>query len=167
MKKNQKTQPRKAPRRPDLFALIKKDHRTVEGLFKKIAGADSEMECESFYEELRSELAAHTDAEEAVIYTRLKEKDPTREIAFESIEEHAVVTYLLEKLDDIELDQEKWMAALTVLKEVVSHHVKEEEREMFKKMRRVFDKYELEEMRMDFHHAKQGLLGDELREMVA
>ncbi len=154
-------------RRQDIFAVIKKDHRTVEGLFKKIESADSEMECESLYEELRSELTAHADAEEAVIYPRLKEKDPTREIAFESVEEHAVVTYLLEKLDNTEIDEERWMATLTVLKEVVEHHVEEEEDEMFRKMRRAFKSQELEEMRMDFLHAKHGMLTESERRKVA
>lgn len=168
-KKNaRKTSTRKSSaRRQDIFSVIKKDHRTVESLFKKIAGADSEMECESLYEELRSELTAHADAEEAVVYPRLKEKDATREIAFESVEEHALVTYLLEKLDDTEMEEEKWMAALTVLKEVVSHHVEEEESEMFPKMRRAFKKSELEEMCQDFLHAKQGMLSDSERRKVA
>lgn len=163
-----KSSPRKtAARRPDLFAVIKKDHRTVETLFKKIEGAESGMECESLYEELRSELTAHADAEEAVIYPRLKEKEPTREIAFESLEEHAVVVHLLEKLDSSEIDEEKWMATLTVLKEVVNHHVEEEENEMFRKMRRAFKKHELEEMRVEFLHAKHEMLTDSERRKVA
>jgi thioredoxin-like negative regulator of GroEL len=45
---------------------------------------------------------------------------------------------------------------ITVLKEMVEHHVEEEEKEMFKEMRQAFTKQELKEMAQGFDAAKEG-----------
>lgn len=150
----------------DLFSTIKKDHRLVEGLFSKIEKAREPEGCMGYYEELRTELTNHADIEEKVLYPRLKEKDPTRSIAFESIEEHDVVRRLCDKIDGLEVENEEWEAAVMVLREVVEHHVKEEEGEMFTKMRKVFSKDEREMIREEYIQCKEGLMAA-LKRMVA
>ena len=49
----------------------------------------------------------------------------------EAYEEHGVVDDLLAKLEETEVDDETWIAKITVLKECLAHHIKEEEGEIF------------------------------------
>lgn len=140
-----------------IFDLIEADHRKVESLFAKLEktterGAKTR---EKLYSELRQEITLHSEAEEKAIYPLLKEKEKTEEIAFESIEEHSIVKFLIQKLDKTSCDAKEWTAQITALKEVIEHHVEEEEEEdMFKKMKSTFSSEELSEMAMGFQKIK-------------
>jgi hypothetical protein len=67
------------------------------------------------------------------------------------LEEHHVVKWLLSELDAMDPTAERFDAKVTVLMESVRHHVKEEERELFPKVRAGVGRRQLVE------------LGDELR----
>lgn len=139
-----------------LFNSLKKDHRTVEGLFKQIEKA-SEKKRTRLFEELKTELIAHSKGEEGALYPAIQENEKTEDLARESVEEHHVVDLLLEELTDLSSDDEQWMAKLTVLKEVVQHHVEEEEKEMFKKAGKILDKDRQEEIAERIEEIKAGL----------
>jgi len=121
-------------RNENLFQLIKKDHRLVSSLFSKInkTNENAGKTREKLYLELRENLDLHARAEEAVVYPQLKEREKTKDIGYEAVEEHAIMKFLFSKIDAEEPTTEEWMAQVTVLKEVVEHHVEEEEDEMFK-----------------------------------
>ena len=55
---------------------------------------------------------------------------------------------------------EQWTAQLTVLKELVNHHVKEEESAGFSCARNEFDREELEKMSGQFQRQKQKLMAE-------
>jgi hemerythrin superfamily protein len=144
----------------DIFSLIKADHRTVEELFAKIEKTTEHAvrTRERLYAKLREELNKHTEAEETAVYPRLKREGLTDKIAFEAVEEHEVVKYLLTKLDALLCDRRDWTALITVLKETVAHHVKEEEHELFPLMRKAFSREELAEMATEFEKSKMGIM---------
>jgi len=50
------------------------------------------------------------------------------------------------ELESTDVSDETWGAKAKVMKENVEHHIEEEEREMFKQARQVFDREELEEL---------------------
>lgn len=148
-------------KRQDIFSLIKADHRKVEALFAKIEKTTERASNarERLYAELRGEITAHSDAEEKALYPLLKEHDETEDISFESIEEHSVVKFLIGKLDDTECASQEWTAQITVLKEVIEHHVEEEEEEMFKKMRKALSAEELDAAAEGFLEVKSSIKG--------
>jgi hemerythrin-like domain-containing protein len=51
----------------------------------------------------------------------------------ESLEEHSNVKAMLKKIDKIEGNDETFDAKIKTLKELISHHVQEEENELFPK----------------------------------
>jgi hemerythrin-like domain-containing protein len=53
---------------------------------------------------------------------------------------------VMAELEGLDVTDETWGAKATVMKENVEHHIEEEEQEMFKQARQVFDKAELEEL---------------------
>lgn len=130
----------------DIFALIRADHRKVESIFENIEKTSERATAtrEKLYSELQNELRIHTETEERALYPGLKGHEETESFAFEGAEEHSVVKFLLDRLDGTVCESKEWSAQIKALKEAVEHHVKEEEEEMFPKMRKAFNAEELD-----------------------
>ncbi len=123
------------------FTLLKKDHRAVEKLFAQIEKLDagSATRKQQLFKQLKSELEIHARLEEALLYPLLKEADKTHKMTLESFEEHHLIEKLLIELSTQPITEE-WDAKLTVLKENVEHHVKEEEEDLFPSAQKVLDR---------------------------
>jgi len=123
----------------DVYELLKEDHRKVARLLKKLETTSSRaMKSRArVFLELKQELEMHAFVEEKLFYPQLIDADKTAGITLEGYEEHRIIKALLEEMDDPMLVNDEWLAKLHVLKEKIEHHVKEEEREMFKKAQAV------------------------------
>lgn len=132
----------------DILELLKKDHEKVNELFKKIekTGNKAIKTKQKLLTEITTELKIHTKVEENLFYPKLKEFEETRSIIFESLEEHNLVDHLLEKIEDEDISSEAWSAKITVLKEIVNHHIKEEENELFPRVKKVLPTDDLLEL---------------------
>ena len=73
----------------------------------------------------------HEAIEEQLLYPALKPHAEARHIVLEGFEEHHVADVVLNELKSVATDSEKWAAKFKVLKESITHHIKEEERMMF------------------------------------
>ena len=62
------------------------------------------------------------------------------------------------EIEAIPFDQETWGAKFTVMKENVEHHIEEEEGEMFKQAKQVFDGGELSQLGESMAKRKQELM---------
>ncbi|HEX4405270.1 MAG TPA: hemerythrin domain-containing protein [Polyangia bacterium] len=123
--------------------LLKSQHRAVEGLFSKIDKARDTDKKEKLFTELADSLAIHAAIEEHHFYPAVKEKR-TEDILLESLEEHLGIKRILSDLLDTESDDETFDAKIKVLKEQVTHHVGEEEDDLFPKVKKLFDEAQLE-----------------------
>jgi len=132
----------------DVFAKLKADHREAEKLFEKVLktkNKDAEKRA-SLFNELNAALTAHAEAEEEIFYPKVEDEKPTRDLTLEAYEEHKSMKTLLVELEDLDKGTDEWHAKMKWLSEVVKHHVKEEERELFPKSRKIFSKAEIAEM---------------------
>jgi Hemerythrin HHE cation binding domain len=113
--------------------LLKKQHREVKALFGEAKKLES-GERHRVLEEITDKLEAHMTIEEAIFYPAVRELDTkkTEEMVPEAYEEHHVVKLVLAELPDVDVEDEQFEAKLTVLSELIEHHVEEEETEMFK-----------------------------------
>ena len=133
----------------DAITLLKKDHKTVEQLFKRFeqAGDRAYVEKRQIVDRIIEELSVHAAIEEQVFYPVARAADPdNEEIALESLEEHHVVKWLLSELVDMDPAHERFDAKVTVLIENVRHHVEEEESDFFPKVRKQLGRNELAEL---------------------
>lgn len=114
--------------------LLKKQHREVEGLFKKLEKAEGAQDRRKLLDELRANLEAHTTIEEEIFYPAVSELGTKKaeEMVNEAFEEHHVVKLVLRDLPNVDPEDERFEAKVTVLSELIEHHVEEEEKEMFK-----------------------------------
>jgi hypothetical protein len=140
----------------DPFQLLKKDHKKVSDLLKRLDNTEESDAStrEELFAQVKNELEIHTQIEETIFYPALKEEEETKEITLEAYEEHNAVKTLLQELEETEKDDETWGAKLSVLKENVEHHVEEEEGEMFKKAKKALDKDELQALGDRMNEAK-------------
>lgn len=126
--------------------LLKDDHQKVSRLFQKVKGSDDEQEHRELFEQIKAELETHTHIEETIFYPRLKQEEELEDITLEGFEEHHQAKMFLRELSNLTEDSEKFEPKLKVLMEDITHHVQEEEGEMFPKVKKVIDEAELKEL---------------------
>ncbi len=126
--------------------LLKKDHNKVERLFQKVKATEEGEEHKELFKKIKAELDAHTHIEEKIFYPRLKEEEELADITLEGIEEHHQAKMFLRELASLSEDSEKFEPKLKVLMEDITHHVQEEQGEMFPKVQKIIDEAELEEL---------------------
>lgn len=118
----------------DAIKLLKDDHKKVKELFREYEGAGDRayQTKHKIAEQAFAELKVHTAIEEEIFYPAVREKTDRdgKELVAEGIEEHHVVETLIEELEQLEPQDERFDAKFKVLTENVEHHIEEEESEM-------------------------------------
>jgi hemerythrin-like domain-containing protein len=122
--------------------LLEKQHRKVEGIFKKLE--DEKGDAQALVIELANDLAAHMTIEQEIFYPAIQSVD--RELVLESYEEHALGEVALKRLLAADPQAEEFKARVTALKELIEHHVQEEEKEMFPQVEKALGDERLEEL---------------------
>ncbi|ASK35727.1 hemerythrin domain-containing protein [Alloalcanivorax mobilis] len=115
-----------------IFEALRADHdkqRTLLELLVKTHG-DSEGRDELF-EKVKTELSAHAAAEERALYIPMMEVDLTQEKARHSVAEHHEIDELLETLEETDFSSSAWLSTAKKLQHLVTHHLDEEEQEVF------------------------------------
>ncbi|MEV6898814.1 hemerythrin domain-containing protein [Amycolatopsis sp. NPDC051372] len=133
----------------DAIVLLKKDHKTVEGLFKQFekAGENAYEEKRRIADSITEELTIHAYIEEEIFYPAAREAVPeTKDHVLESVEEHHVVVWMLSELTGLAATDETFDAKVTVLTENVRHHVDEEEDDWFPQVRAAMGRKRLQEL---------------------
>jgi hemerythrin superfamily protein len=134
--------------------LLKEDHKKVNHLFGEVK-ATEEGEHKELFEQIKQELEVHTHIEETIFYPKLKEEKELEDITLEGIEEHHQAKIFLRELSALTEDSEKFEPKLKVLMEDITHHVQEEEGEMFPKVEELFDAATLEELGKQMEEEKK------------
>ncbi len=132
----------------DAIAMLKADHDKVKELLTEL---DSTTERgvkrrTELFSTIKEELTVHEVIEEEIFYPALKAHPKAKDIVLEAYEEHHVVDVLMGELSALDVSDETWGAKALVMKENIEHHIEEEEGEMFRQARRVFDAAELREL---------------------
>ena len=123
--------------------LLKQQHDQVEELFEKIENARSGKE--ELFDQIADALAVHAAIEEQHFYPATKDAR-TEDLLHEAVEEHLAVKRIIADLLEMEPDDPQFEAKIQVLKEQVEHHVEEEEKELFPKVRKMHSRDELEDL---------------------
>lgn len=129
--------------------MLKEQHREVDELFEEFeeAGEGAKKTRERICQRIADALAVHAQLEEQIFYPESKEAtDEVEDVLRESVEEHLSVKRLLAEILETGLEDPQLDAKLSVLKEQVQHHVEEEEKELFPKVRKALSREELEDL---------------------
>lgn len=143
----------------DAITVLKNDHRTVEQLFKKFeqTGDRAFKTKRRLVDEIITELSIHAAIEEQVFYPATREaRGENQEMVLEALEEHHLAKLALSELEKMDPADERFTPKTTVLIENVRNHVKEEEGEMFPKVRKAMKPQQLKELGERLEEAKKG-----------
>ena len=132
----------------DAIRMLKTDHDKVKRLLNELETTTERgvKTREELFATIKGELSVHETIEEEIFYPALKSHPKAKDIVLEGYEEHHVVDLVMAELEGLDVSDESWGAKATVMKENVEHHIEEEEGEMFKQARQVFDRRELDEL---------------------
>lgn len=136
---------------PNAITMLKSDHATVKRLLRELNDTTDRAvkERERLVAQIERELKTHAQIEEEVFYPAFKaatEKTDAEDLFYEAAEEHHLVDILLPALVHANPKSPEFEAKAKVLKDLIEHHVKEEENQMFVKARQVFDDEQLREL---------------------
>lgn len=123
-------------------SLLEKQHRKVEAIFKKLESGASDPQ--PLLTELANDLAAHMAIEQEIFYPAIREID--EELILESYEEHSLAEVSLKRLLATDVEDESFVARVTTTKELIKHHVEEEEQDMFPKVEEALGEEKLAEL---------------------
>ena len=111
----------------DAIALLKSDHRKVEGLFERFEKARDSASKQKLAQEICTELTVHATIEEEIFYPACKEAVED-DLEHEAYVEHDGAKVLIAEIAQGNPDDEFYDAKVKVLSEMIKHHVKEEEK---------------------------------------
>jgi hypothetical protein len=123
--------------RSDAIALLKADHREVEGWFGEFEKARSNTRKQELARKICTALKVHTTIEEEVFYPAFLDATEEKDLHHEAEVEHDGAKKLIAEIESTTADDDYFDAKVTVLSEMIKHHVKEEEQRggMFAKAR--------------------------------
>ena len=113
-----------------VLTMLKADHKKVKALFAEFEHATARKR-EDIARTAMQDLEVHAELEEELIYPAIRAGIEDDETMNEANEEHHLVHVLIAELKKLEPSDDAFQAKFTVLGELVKHHVKEEEGEMF------------------------------------
>lgn len=131
-----KTTTSTSPKSQEATALLRADHKLVAALFDEYERARSATKKKALVAQICQELTVHAQIEEEVFYPKVQEALNDHELVPEAIVEHATLKDLIAQIEDAEPDEELYDARVKVLSEYVKHHVKEEQNEIFPKVKK-------------------------------
>jgi len=111
----------------DAVALLKADHRQVEQWFSQFEKTNSASKKQQLASSICAALTVHTSIEEEIFYPAFLEATGDKDMHHEAIVEHAGAKTLIAEIQDMSPSDDYFDAKVTVLSEMIKHHVKEEE----------------------------------------
>jgi hemerythrin superfamily protein len=120
------------------IVMLELQHREVEDLFDELDSVTSPDARFTVFAQIADALAIHAAIEEKHFYPAVS-KRPTMDILLDSVEEHLEIKRLIADLLTTDARHEDFDGKLQILRDDVGHHVRQEENELFPRVKRLFD----------------------------
>ncbi len=139
----------------DIYDYLKKDHRKVSALFKKIIEEQNISERQNLFLQIQEELELHADPEDKTFYQAMRKNSAGKKQIEHGEKEHDAIKAALKNLSKIDPnDLALWFVYLGQLKQIVEHHVKEEESEFFKSAKKMISAKRAKELPEEMEELK-------------
>ena len=141
----------------DIFEVLTTDHEKVKKILEQMQQTSSRAtgRREKLVQNLSASLVPHMYAEEQYFYQILLDETSEQEDIYSALEEHRAAKTVLMDLIDAAADDPRWMARLKVLKELIEHHIEEEESTIFDLAREIMDEDRATEAAKRFKESKK------------
>lgn len=148
----------------DAIKLLETQHEEVKKLFEKLESQGESADPATF-EELAKNIVAHDAIEREIFYPACeKAMGMTHDLA-EALVEHGYVEFGLYQAD-LAVGEDSFEAKLGVLKEVLLHHVAEEEEEFFPEVRAAMEASALNDLGKQMQTRFEEVKRSDVRELT-
>lgn len=125
---------------PDAVQLLMAEHKEVKALFaeyqKLVDGDKGDEEKETLARQICLMLTVHATTEEEIFYPAARDAIEDEDLLDEAEVEHGSAKELIAQIESATPDEPLYDAKVKVLGEYIDHHVKEEEGELFPKVKK-------------------------------
>jgi hypothetical protein len=131
--------PRTADQGQDAIQLLTEDHKRVQQMFKtfeQLKESEDEEQKAAIVALTCAALTIHAQIEEEIFYPAARDALDEQDILDEAEVEHASAKDLIAQLADMQPGDELYDAKFKVLGEYVNHHIKEEQDELFRQVKK-------------------------------
>jgi hemerythrin superfamily protein len=142
--------------RGTIYTVLKKEHKEVKEMFEQILD-----DCEpsmKIFSQIMDALQPHMAGEEKYFYPALKKagesKDENAFIVNEAFEEHKWAKTLATEICKMDENHEMWLPKVKVLSDMIDHHIKEEEGEVFRAAKKALSREQQEEILIQYEQGK-------------
>jgi len=118
------------PDSQNAITLLRADHQKVTDLFENFEKSRATAKKKVIAQEICKELTVHATIEEEIFYPAAKAALNDTEMVPEALVEHDGVKKLIAEIEG-SAEGEMFEARVKVLSELIKHHVKEEQTELF------------------------------------
>lgn len=135
-----------ATTKSDVVSLLRTDHANLRQLLTGLVSADTPSERQRLLGQVKQELQAHTQAEEEIFYEAFRaatQTDKDEQRFHEALAEHHAADTMLQEVASATDAAEQFRGRAKVLKEIVEHHLGEEEHDVFPRARKLIGASEL------------------------
>lgn len=134
---------------PNPITMLKADHAKVKRLLRELTETTERAVKgrEELVREIEREIKTHAQIEEELFYPTFKkvaEDSDAEDLFYEATEEHHVVDMVLPALKACNPKSPEFGAKAKVLKDLIEHHAREEETQMFTAARRLMNNEQME-----------------------
>jgi hemerythrin superfamily protein len=127
MATKKKSHSSQSPKGSDAISLLKSDHRQVEEWFSQFAKATAKSKKQQLASNICEALKVHTTIEEEIFYPAFLDATEDKDLHHEAVVEHDGAKKLIAEIERMSAADDYFDAKVTVLSEMIKHHVKEEE----------------------------------------
>ncbi|WP_423820897.1 hemerythrin domain-containing protein [Salinisphaera sp. SPP-AMP-43] len=134
-----------------IFEALRESHDKQRRLLAALADTHGDSDKrQGLFAAVKAELVHHENAEERYFYNPLMEHDMTQEKARHSVAEHHEIDELIETLDNTDYSSPAWLNSAKKLEHLVTHHLDEEEQEVFQVAGRVLSEDDKTRLARDY-----------------
>ncbi|MGJ5676190.1 MAG: hemerythrin domain-containing protein [Nostochopsis sp.] len=134
--------------------VIRLDHNKVNTLFTELLASNNPQKIQEYFGQIYKDLSAHAEAEEEVVYPRVRSFYGTSDTQ-ELYDEQAEMKRRLEQIKAIDPSSSQFKDQIKQLMDVLGDHIRQEESTMFAAIRNNLSSDESEQLATQFKAAKQ------------
>jgi len=142
----------------DIYDYLKADHRQVDKLFKLFENAPDTAAKIDYMTMIAQELVIHAESEQATFYKMLEKFQTSKDEALHGEKEHVEIENLIHQIMHSTQKGKAWEKKVMDLKDLVQHHVKEEEGKIFRRAKKVLTQEDTFIIKEQMHFLKGKLL---------
>ncbi|MDA3921494.1 MAG: hemerythrin domain-containing protein [Salinisphaera sp.] len=134
-----------------IFEALRESHDKQRRLLSALSDTHGDTDKrEGLFALVKAELTHHANAEERYFYVPMMEFDSSQEKARHSVAEHHEIDELIEALEKTDYSSPGWLVAAKQLEHLVTHHLDEEEQEVFQVAGKVFSDNQKTELAREY-----------------